>query len=206
MTKDVNSILEQAVKGVINSNSDKPSSEGVVQALLASEKQGKKQRPTLSLKQFIGKWQLCLITGTKKAQISKGRYLGQWLRIYLSYLDSPLKNSSSTLPDREYGTVTNQVQIAALSLTLTGPVQLFTTKGILAFDFTRLEIGLGTLKLYQGYIRGGKEKEEIFYGNSIKEQAFFAYFAVTDSFIAARGKGGGLALWGKVSRFDSSQN
>jgi hypothetical protein len=203
MTEDVNTILKQAVKGVMNSDA-KPSSEAVTQTLLTAEKQGKKQRSILSLKQLVGKWQLCFITGTKKAQnragtlLGKGRYLGQWLKIYLSYCDSPLKESLPILPDREYGTINNQVQIAALTLTLTGPVQLLTTKGILAFDFTRLEISLGKLNLYQGYIRGGKEKEDQFYGNKIKKQAFFAYFTVTDSFIAARGKGGGLAFWGKV--------
>jgi hypothetical protein len=189
----------------MNSDSDQPKSEVVIQTLLTAEKQGKKQPSILSLKQLIGKWQLCFITGTKKAQnragilLGKGRYLGQWLKIYLSYLDSPLKASLPNLPDREYGTITNQVQIAALTLTLTGPIQLLITKRILAFDFTRLEINLGKLNLYQGYIRGGKEKEDQFYGEQIKKQAFFAYFAVTDSFIAARGKGGGLALWGRVS-------
>ncbi|MGK7932431.1 MAG: hypothetical protein AB4041_13500 [Microcystaceae cyanobacterium] len=204
MTKDINTLLKEAVQGVMNSDSDRPKSEVVTSTLLTAEKQGKKQRSPLLLKQLVGKWQLCFITGTKKAQnrsgilLGKGRYLGQWLRIYLSYLDTPLKESLPILPHREYGTVTNQVQIAALTFTLTGPVQLLTTKGILAFDFTQLKISVGKLNIYRGYIRGGKEKEEQFYGETIKNQAFFAYFTVTDSLIAARGKGGGLALWGKL--------
>ena len=34
-----------------------------------------------------------------------------------------------------------------------------------------------------------------FYEQKLKEKAFFKYFLIKENVIAARGKGGGLALW-----------
>ena len=84
-----------------------------------------------------------------------------------------------------------------MQLSLTGPVKFVAPKNILAFDFTRMKIKLLGLTLYNGYIRDGEAKEANFYDERISKQAFFAYFYITDSAIAARGRGGGLALWSK---------
>ena len=62
-----------------------------------------------------------------------------------------------------------------------------------------MRLSLSGLKLYQGYIRGGKDRENNFDNQTLKQQAFFTYFLVEDNYIAARGKGGGLALWTKSS-------
>ena len=48
-------------------------------------------------------------------------------------------------------------------------------------------------------IRGGKDSDESFFSQNLNQQAFFSYFLVTDKFIAARGRGGGLALWQKIN-------
>ena len=60
-----------------------------------------------------------------------------------------------------------------------------------------MRLSLSGLNLYQGFIRGGKDREESFYQQTLKQQAFFTYFLIEDNYIAARGKGGGLALWVK---------
>jgi len=51
--------------------------------------------------------------------------------------------------------------------------------------------------VYKGYIRGGEAKEKTFYDESVGKQAFFTYFIVENEIIAARGRGGGLALWSR---------
>jgi hypothetical protein len=71
-------------------------------------------------------------------------------------------------------------------------------KNILAFDFTRITVKLLGKTVYQGFIRGGEAREAEFFSLSVAKQAFFAYFLVEDGIIAARGRGGGLALWGRV--------
>ncbi|MEG3933050.1 MULTISPECIES: hypothetical protein [unclassified Microcoleus] len=191
------SILEQAAK----SNS-KPSSNAVVAALLEAEKSAKKTKIRYSFEQLIGKWQLCFITGTKKTRqkagivLGAGRYIPEWIaKIQIAYLPEPVAEGEAP---SETGRVENSVQVGAIKLTLSGPTKFLVNKNILAFDFTRITVKLLGKTVYQGFIRGGEAREAEFFSLSVGKQAFFAYFLVEDGIIAARGRGGGLALWGRV--------
>ncbi|MEO1187351.1 MAG: hypothetical protein AAFX46_23010 [Cyanobacteria bacterium J06636_27] len=164
-----------------------------VEALIAAEKTAKQTKIDYSFSQLVGNWRLGFITGTKKTRkragvvLGAGRFLSKLVKIQLSY--SKMEDSSET------GDVENSVKFGLLKIVLTGPVQFWSKKNILAFDFTRMRLFLSGLNLYQGYIRGGKDREENFEKQTLKEQAFFTYFLIEDNYIAARGKGGGLALW-----------
>ena len=122
--------------------------------------------------------------------LGAGRFLPTWVKIYLSYSPSEL--------DQDQGTVQNSVELGPLQLVLTGPTKFWSKRNMLAFDFTRMRVSLSGLKLYEGYIRGGQDREVRFCKQSVKEQAFFTYFLVQNQSIAARGRGGGLALWTRV--------
>lgn len=193
---ETTSILEQAAK----SNS-KPSSSAVVAALLAAEKSAKKTKTRYSFEQLTGKWQLCFITGTKKTRkkagivLGAGRYIPEWIaKIQIAYSSESVAEGEEK---SEIGRVENSVQVGAIELTLSGPIK-FLPNNILAFDFTRIAVKLLGKIVYQGFIRGGEEREAEFFSLSVGKQAFFAYFLVEDGIIAARGRGGGLALWGRV--------
>lgn len=174
------------------------SSDKVVTALLAVEKKAKKQKINYSFEQLLGTWRLCFITGTKKTRkragvvLGAGRYLPQLIKITITY-----QKSEDDTSDR--GTVENCVNLKLFKLALTGPVKFLTPQNILAFDFTRMHLELLGITLYDGYIRSGAAKEASFDTDSIKKQAFFTYFFIDKSAIAARGRGGGLALWSKVT-------
>ncbi|MDQ2099826.1 MAG: hypothetical protein QQW96_19520 [Tychonema bourrellyi B0820] len=190
------SILEQAA----NSNL-KPSSNEVVIALIETEKNAKKNKTRYSFEQLIGNWQLCFITGTKKSRkkagivLGAGRYIPQWIaKIQIAYAAEPVAEGEE---NSETGRVENSVKVGTMELTLSGPTK-FLPNNILAFDFTRITVKLLGKTVYQGYIRGGESRETEFLSLSVGKQAFFAYFLVEDRIIAARGRGGGLALWGRV--------
>src|SRR6476661_1107317 len=190
------SILEQAAK----SNS-KPSSNAVVAALLEAEKSAKKTKIRYSFEQLIGNWQLCFITGTKKTRqkagivLGAGRYIPEWIaKIQIAYAAEPVAEGEE---NSEIGRVENSVKVGAIALTLSGPTK-FLPNNILAFDFTIITVKFLGKTVYQGFIRGGEEREAEFFSLSVGKQAFFAYFLVEDGIIAARGRGGGLALWGRV--------
>ena len=190
-----NLILQQAANYFLD-QSNLPSSSEVVNALLEAEKFAKKEKINYSWESLIGNWRLCFVTGTKKTRkkagivLGAGKYLPRFVKISLNYF--PSEESSEN-----QGNVENCVNVGGLQLSLTGPVKFIAPKNILAFDFTRMKLKLFGLTFYDGYIRGGKTKETSFYTDKISQQAFFAYFFVTDSAIAARGRGGGLALWTK---------
>ncbi|MGB3756233.1 MAG: hypothetical protein WBA07_07645 [Rivularia sp. (in: cyanobacteria)] len=186
--------IEQAADFLQNEIKKPPESEAVVKALIAAEKAAKQAKVNYSYSQLIGNWRLGFITGTKKTRkragvvLGAGRFLSRLVKIQLSYSQSE---------SQEKGNVENSVQFGLFKIVLTGPVKFWNNKNILAFDFTKMRLSLSGLKLYQGYIRGGKDREETFYQQTLKEQAFFTYFLIEDNYIAARGKGGGLALWTK---------
>ena len=193
--------IEEAAEFLQTKQKKPPASEAVVKALIESEKRAKQAKVNYSYSQLLGSWRLGFITGTKKTRkragvvLGAGKFLPKLVKIQLAY---------SQLEDKpEKGNVENSVQLGLLKIVLTGPVQFWTKKNILAFDFTQMRLSLSGLKLYQGYIRGGKERENSFYQQSLKEQAFFTYFLVEESYIAARGRGGGLALW--VRNFTSKK-
>jgi len=188
-------VIEQAADYLQNKSTKPPESKAVVEALIAAEKTAKQTKVDYSYSQLVGDWRLGFITGTKKSRkragavLGTGRFLSKLVKIQISY------SKSEDSPER--GNVENSVKFGLLKIVLTGPVQFWSKKNILAFDFTKMRLSLSGLKLYQGYIRGGKDREENFYKQTLKEQAFFTYFLIEDNYIAARGKGGGLALWSK---------
>ncbi|MEG4504105.1 hypothetical protein QUA81_08290 [Microcoleus sp. F6_B4] len=191
------SILEQAAK-----SNTKPSPAAVVSALLEAEKSAKQNKIRYSFEQLIGNWRLCFITGTKKTRqkagivLGAGRYIPEWVaKIQIAYSAQAVAGGEA---DRERGRVENSVQVGAIVLTLSGPTKFLVNKNILAFDFTRITVKLLGKTVYQGFIRGGEAREAEFFSLSVGKQAFFAYFLVEDEIIAARGRGGGLALWGRV--------
>ena len=187
--------IEQAANYLQNKSAKPPESKAVVEALIAAEKAAKKTKIDYSFSQLTGNWSLGFITGTKKTRkragvvLGAGRFLSKLVKIQLSY------SKSEDSPEK--GNVDNSVQFGLLKIVLTGPVQFWSKKNIIAFDFTRMQLSLSGLNLYKGYIRNGKDREESFDKQTLKEQAFFTYFLVEDNYIAARGKGGGLALWTK---------
>ncbi|MEB3227220.1 MAG: hypothetical protein VKJ27_02465, partial [Synechocystis sp.] len=141
-----------------------------------------------------GTWQLRFVTGTKKVRqragvvLGAGQYLPNWVGITLAY-----EADSATT-----GRMINRVSLGALTFVVSGPCCWQSPRNLLAFDFTHLEITLGLLKLFQGYLGNGAEREAKFFQSSIGKQAFFVFFLLEERVIAARGKGGGLALWVKT--------
>ncbi|TAF07170.1 MAG: hypothetical protein EAZ77_10565 [Nostocales cyanobacterium] len=164
-----------------------PGADLVVNALLQAEKTAKQQRLNYPFDSLIGKWRLCFATGTKKVRkrggiiLGKGFYVPKLAAAYISFS-----------ADSE---ITNQAKLGSLLLKLTGPAQYLGKKNLLAFDFTQMEISLFGRVVYDQRIRSGKVESEDFYHQPIAKLPFFAFFLATEDLIAARGRGGGLAIW-----------
>ncbi|MGK7910241.1 MAG: hypothetical protein AB4050_01990 [Synechococcus sp.] len=175
----------------------KPDTTAVITALTAAEKSARQAKSTNSLSDLAGTWQLGFITGTQKARqqakgaLGAGRFLPRWLHIFIAY--------TATAKDSDRGTVHNSVTVGPLTLTLSGPTRFYPKTSVLAFDFIHITVTMAGVELYSGDVRGGQEKAAAFYDLPLKKTAFFTYFAICDRYIAARGKGGGLALWTKAN-------
>ncbi len=195
-------LIQQAAQWFTSKSIPKPPPSDVVDALLLAEKNSRKSPNLYSFEQLIGTWNLCFITGTKKSRsqagvlLGPGKYLPSWVNIQISYskVTDEIPNPQESF---SRGKVENSVKFAGLDLSLSGPVKFQSKRNILAFDFTQITVKLFSSQVYSGYIRGGKEKEDSFFQESMGKLAFFAYFLIDKNVIAARGKGGGLAIWSK---------
>jgi hypothetical protein len=168
---------------------ERPDRAGIVAALVTAEQAAKRRGArTLDLGGLEGTWRLRFITGTQKirkaVKLGPGRFVPSWVTIELGV---------TGLLDQQ-AMIQNRVRFGALDLELTGPCRIYDGRRILAFDFTHLRLAIGPVTLYRGQVRD----PAIFAEGSLKTQAFFSFFVVEGDRIAARGRGGGLAIWSRV--------
>jgi len=173
----------------------RPAPETVTAALLEAESTAKRQRLTLPFQNLQGEWRLCFTTGVQKRKSG-----GVQLRSGF-YLPAIIPASISFFPDADdsnLGTIHNQIALAGTSLKLSGRCRYQGKRNLIAFDFMEIEVRTLGLRFYQGWLPGGAAKTEEFAERAIAQLPFFAFFAATPDYIAARGRGGGLAIWVKV--------
>jgi hypothetical protein len=205
---DFQGVLHQAAEAY-RENTDRPTPAKVVEALLQAEKVAKQTRSQISAPELLGEWRLCFIAD-RAARLGSDRGKGRYVPKFLPAASiSFMPTSDSTTSDREeivepdpdhsvqgtLGAIANQIQFGSFKFRLSGPFYYPNKKNLLAFDFTQMQLILLNRSLYSGGFRSGKSSDIPFAQQAIAKLPFFAFFAVTPKFIAARGRGGGLALW-----------
>lgn len=184
--------LTKAAVALQNVTGDRPKAKEVVKALLQAEKYAKQQRLIYPEAALIGDWRLGF-TAPRQAHfkgdiaVGKGFYIPQKVAPAQISFHAGDKNLQ----------ISNQIQFGALLFQLTGPARYLGKKNIMAFDFTQMQLSLFGRVMYSGKVRSGNKID--FERQSVAKLPFFAFFLVTDDFIAARGRGGGIALWVNVS-------
>jgi hypothetical protein len=190
-------VLQQAVAAFQDKASARPRAEAVAEALLQAEKAAKRERLTDSFEPLLGNWRLCFATGTRRVRrggivLGNGFYVPKLAIAQLSF-----SAEAGTDPALGRGTISNQVEVGPVLLRFTGPAHWLGKKNLLAFDFTCLQLNVLGKTVYSGAVPRRKPSTD-FYRQTVGKLPFFAFFLVTPDFIAARGRGGGLALWVKV--------
>jgi hypothetical protein len=194
-TFDFVTVLSEATAAYRRQRDTRPSTVILVDALLQAEKSAKQQHLTYPFKYLLGKWQLCFATGTKKVRerggivLGKGFYVPKFIKIHVSF-------NATLEEDSDRGEICNQVELGPVLLKLTGPVQYKGKKNLLAFDFNQMLISLFGRVVYNRPIRSGKVQTEDFYNQPIAQLPFFAFFLITEDFIAARGSCRGFGILG----------
>lgn len=200
-SSDFQTTLETAAAAFRGEAETRPPAQAVVSALLQAEKTAKQNRVSYPLESLVGRWRLCFVVTTKKASKRAGIVLGRGFyvpKVAGAYISFSTQTQNQTENPKK-AEISNQLQSGPFSLKLTGPAQFLGKKNLLAFDFTQMQICLFGKAIYKGNVRGGQAQAEDFYQQSIAKLPFFAFFMVTEKFIAARGRGGGLAIWIKES-------
>jgi hypothetical protein len=195
---DAAAILTQAATAFqARTGNNQPNPKAVTRALLEAEKTAKQEHRQYPLESLLGHWRLCFTTSGKvnlrqgMATGKSGFYVPQLISAQISFT-RPTSSDDDNSGKIEIG---NQVQLGSLLFRVTGQARYLERKNLLAFDFTHMQFVLFDKMLYRGAFPGRKTQAEDFVTQSIAKLAFFTFFSVTKEFIAARGRGGGLALW-----------
>lgn len=191
----------QAAHAALMGSAPKIPTQSLLESLLQREKIAQ-PKSDHTFEQFAGTWRLCFVAGKKPHQhqnqrVGNGFYIPRWVKMTIVYSPGNPTNYGPQTSDT-VGQIANQVKWAGLSLSLTGPARCWAKKNIMAFDFTRMDFKAFGRTIYQGFIRGGQESEQTFWDGHVRTQAFFVYFLIHEKVLAARGRGGGIALWAKT--------
>lgn len=207
-------VLNQAAQSLFQSEVERPDAQSVVEALVKTEQEIKTTRTPLPTDSLIGSWRL-YFTASKKSLLhsgkveGSGRYVPGFIKAHLMFSPKTEKGENESARPQPLSTadssthaiastqlaIANQLQLGAIVIRLTGPAKYLDRKRLLAFDFTQMELRLFGLRLYHGSFPGRRSNPDSFHEQSIAHLPFFAFIGATEHFIAARGRGGGLALW-----------
>ena len=183
----------------LKQKSDRPPAAEVVKALLESERFTKQQRINYPLESLICSWRLHFVASPKKSRqrsgikMGNGFYVPKFVKANISFY--PTEANTNLNPKQLQ--IGNQLQVGMISFKFNGPANYLGKKNLLAFDFTQIQVGFLGFTIYSGGFRGGQKKSQEFEQKHIRDLPFFAFFAINENYIAARGRGGGLAIWVK---------
>ncbi len=185
---DFTTILNRAAK-----SSDRPTTDVMIATLQAAEIAARREQLAIPFESLLGEWRLCFATRVNKDRQRGGIKLGRGY--YFPKLTPASITFTGDLASSPLGTITNQLSVGLIQILFTGPCRYPGKKNLLAFDFTQIQLKILGTTVYQGKIRSGKIGTRDFAASSIANLPFFAFFWVSTNGIAARGRGGGLALW-----------
>jgi hypothetical protein len=167
---------------------DRPSPSEVIEALLSTEKALKKTPVNIQLAAIEGTWRLQFASGAKKTKrglkLGKGYYWPSWVYAAISF--------------EATGKIQNQLRLGGIEIRFTGPCRAHNKQNIVVFDFTQLQVLIGEKVIYSRSIN--KYPLEEFGARSIGKLPFFVFLWASSEAIAARGRGGGLAVWVKTNQ------
>ncbi|MEM6714961.1 MAG: hypothetical protein AAF827_17660 [Cyanobacteria bacterium P01_D01_bin.6] len=185
-------IVNTAIHGFQTAGQPRPNGTTVTTALLELERTAKRAKQKIPIDALLGTWRLCFSTG-KKAKLQSGQSIGSGFYIpKLAIARITFAHSDESEPSL---VIKNELQIGPLTVRFTGPARYPGKKNLLVFDFTHLQVRCFGLTMYAGQVGGNQRTHQTFEDVPIGKLPFFAFFAASDSYIAARGRGGGLAIW-----------
>lgn len=191
-----------------------------VYASISALEKAKKGDKRVRGAELNGKWRLVYTSGTKKvaANLNRAGFGG-------SYFPLPAVQSF----DVESGRIRNGIYLGPVKFFFDGPFVWREKLNMLEFTFTRVSLGLGPLGPWSVDIDDGKwdgvkaAEQAVSEGQGMVEKGsgprgggdksakpganpFFKFVHTDDLCIAARGRGGGLALWAREGEPETDAN
>ena len=158
----------------------------LLEELLEKEISAKKDGSGIKFGPLIGLWKFESVW--KKGTDDKDLLSSSLLRLFNASLELSKNETDKEILKFD---IINSIQFGALEIRFVGSGELKGVQPLLPFFFERIELNLGTNSLFSRSLQIPIQKD----------RPFFALIALNerDQWLAARGRGGGLALWSKTS-------
>ena len=157
------------------------------EALLELERRFRYLGTGLDAEQLFGPWQLVQTWGKGQNQPAAA---SSWL---LRNLAAQLRITAGPSPDQLR--LANRVSLGAFSLEFSGQGQLKGRRPLLVFWFDRLQLKLGSIALVDRAISKPETTKLPFFALIARGSGTDGEGSAARQWLAARGRGGGLALW-----------
>jgi len=150
--------------------------------LLELEKKARIEGSGIEYDSLLGLWKFYSVW--KQGSDKKDSFSSTMLQVLSASLE--LKKDSQD-NEKERITIANSIQFGLLSLRFSGIANLERKQPLLPFSFDWIQIKLASLTIHKRSLPTPEQKK----------RPFFALIAIDSNgkWLAARGKGGGLALW-----------
>ncbi|MGP1384493.1 MAG: hypothetical protein ACTS2F_13090 [Thainema sp.] len=196
-------VLNQVAAYYTNQSRSRPPAKAVVQALVQLEKVAKKQSTTYESADILGKWRLRFVANQKSRRQAgtiqgRGFYVPKFVTAQIQFQPSETQSLASSASEQSAIAIGNQLRLGPLAFKVNGPARR-DRKNLVAFDFTQMQLQLFGQSLYQGNMQNKARSDQPFAQQPIAKLPFFNFFYISDTLLAARGRGGGLAIWSRVT-------
>lgn len=190
-------ILKHATRAFMRGGR-RPAPVALRESLLQLERMQKTNKASVDLDKLLGQWRLIFVTPKKKPTIFNSLYFP--FRAHQTFSRFPPDTSASNASDSndvEIGEFDNGVFLlgSALYFRVIGPMRFASERNRLEFSVDRLKIKIGPFE----WVKDGLDMDGYsLKGRRVSKLPFFTFFSVRDDIAVARGRSGGLALYGRV--------
>lgn len=185
-------VVSNAVQGFRSTGKRRPDGRTVTAALLQLERTTKQDKQAIPAAALLGTWRLCFSAG-KQAKFQSGEPTGSGF--YVPKLAIARISFTRSDESEDSLAIANELNVGPLAIRFTGPARYPGKKNLLVFNFTHLQVRCFGLTVYSGAVGSKQRSGQPFADTPVAKLPFFAFFAATEDYIAARGRGGGLAIW-----------
>ena len=156
-----------------------------LETLLALEKKARSDGSGIEYESLLGLWKF--ISVWKQGSDKEDSISSTLLQVLSASLD--LKKDTQDFENGRY-TIANSIKFGFLSIKFSGIANLERKQPLLPFSFDRIQIKFASLIIFNRSLPK----------TATNKRPFFALIAMDKnaSWLSARGKGGGLALWARV--------
>lgn len=189
-------ILKHATRAFMRGGK-RPAPVALRESILQLERTQKSNKAAVDLDKLFGQWRLVFVSPKKKPTRFNSLYFPVRAHQTFNLFPKSTTSDTSDSSDAEIGEFDNGVFLlgSALYFRAIGPMRFSRKHNRLEFSVDRVKLKVGPFE----WVKDGFDKDGYsLKGRRVNKLPFFTFFSIRDDIAVARGRSGGLAVYGRV--------